>query len=92
VTRGPFNVTTRVGGQVVAWREPVDDPFIRHTVFVGPRDLLRALFRRVLVVEILVDGDREIVDAVLELAGKAKPAVPAACSRGPGSRPMADRR
>jgi hypothetical protein len=68
-----YNVTTRVAGEVIGWREPVDDPFIRHTVYVGWRDLLRALRRRVLVVEVLVDADRDTINAVMDLGRQRQP-------------------
>lgn len=66
---GPaYSIRTSVNGVPL---EPsprkLDDPFVRHTVTVDWRDLLRSLFRRRLVVEILIDGDRERMDDVLEL-------------------------
>jgi hypothetical protein len=83
-----YNVTTRVAGEVIGFREPVDDPFIRHTVYVGWRDLLRALRRRVLVVEVLVDADRDTVNAVMSLGQQLEDG-PAARN---GGRPEASRR
>jgi hypothetical protein len=46
---------------------PIPDPFIRTTVYPsGWRNALRVLFRRY-EVEVLVGGDRERVEAVMEL-------------------------
>lgn len=65
---GPqYHVTYRLDGQVLEWQAPIDDPFGRFTVHVGWRDLLRALLRRRMTVEVLVGGDREVVNDVLEL-------------------------
>jgi len=61
-----FTVETRIAGRhlnVVTTR----DPFVNHRVTLGWRDLLRGLLRRRLVVEVLVGGDPEIVDDVMEL-------------------------
>jgi len=67
---GPrYHVTTRINGHVLEWQKRVDDPFVRQRVTVGWPDLLRSLFRRRLVVEILVDGDPDVVNDVLELDG-----------------------
>lgn len=46
---------------------PLHDPFVRHTVTVGWPDLLRALLRRRLVVEVTVGADTELMNDVLEL-------------------------
>ena len=63
-----YHVTTWIGDHAIAFREPVDDPFVRTTVRVGWPDMLRALIRRRhLVVTVLIDGDRDIVNDVLEL-------------------------
>lgn len=66
---GPrYHVTTRVNGQTVQFQHRIEDPFVRQTVTVGWRDILRSLLhRRSLVVEVLVDGDREVIDAVIAL-------------------------
>lgn len=65
---GPrYHVTTWVGGRVVEWEHRVDDPFVRQTVTVGWRDLLRSLLRRELVVEVSVGADRDVIEDVLEL-------------------------
>lgn len=67
---GPrYYVTSTVNDQPVAWMQKIDDPFVRHTVHVHWTDLLRALIRGRLKVEVLVGGDRDIVDDVLELDG-----------------------
>ena len=56
-----YHVTTGVAGRTITFQHRVDDPFIAHRVTVGWRDLLRGLLRRRLVVEVMVDGDRDIV-------------------------------
>lgn len=66
-TGDPYHVTSKVDGHVITWRERVPDPFVRTTVTVALRDLLCGLLRGHLTVEVLVSGDPEVVDAVLEL-------------------------
>ncbi len=46
---------------------PVSDPFIHHCVTIGWPDLLRGLLRRRIEVVVIVGGDSEIVEDVLEL-------------------------
>lgn len=65
-TGPPFTVETRLNGQRLSY-ERIFDPFIATRVTVGWRDLLRGLLRRRLEVEVLVGGDREIVEDVSEL-------------------------
>lgn len=66
---GPrYHVTTRINGRTLTFQEPAPDPFARTTVVVSWRDALRGLLLRGrLVVEVLVGGDRSIVNDVLEL-------------------------
>ena len=65
---GPrYHVTTRLDDRTVAFQVPTDDPFVRQTVTVGWPDLLRALFRRRLVVTVIVGGDCDIIEDVSEL-------------------------
>jgi hypothetical protein len=65
---GPrYHVTTRIDDRTVAFRRPLGDPFARHTVRLGWRDLLRGLLRRGLTVTVLIGGDAGIVNDVLEL-------------------------
>lgn len=67
---GPrFHVTYRVGTKTIEFQRPIEDPFVRGTVVVGWRDLLRGLLRRHLEVTMIVGGDRDIVDDVMELDG-----------------------
>lgn len=67
---GPrYHVTTRIDDHTVEFRKPLDDPFVRHTVHLGWRHLLRGILRRRLAITVLVDGDPEIVNDVLELDG-----------------------
>lgn len=61
-----FTVDTWVGDRRVSSGR-VSDPFIHTKVTVGWRDLLRGLLRRTLVVTVVVGGDREIVEDVIEL-------------------------
>jgi hypothetical protein len=69
---GPrYHVTYRVGGKVIEWEKRLDDPFGRFTVHLGWRDLLRGLVRRSLAVEVLIGGDPEVVNDVLELDDNA---------------------
>jgi hypothetical protein len=62
-----YHVTTRVAGQTITFQHPIDDPFIAHRITIGWPDLLRGLLHRQLVIDVLVDGDRDIVNAVMNL-------------------------
>lgn len=65
---GPrYHVTTKIDGHPLDFMAPIDDPFVRQTVTIGWRDLLRGLLRRRLVVEVSVGGDHDIVEDVFEL-------------------------
>jgi hypothetical protein len=66
---GPrYWVTTTVDGKPLSFRTPIEDPFVRQTVAVGWRDLLRnVLRRRSLVVEVTVGAGIEAMHDVLEL-------------------------
>jgi hypothetical protein len=65
---GPrYHVTTRINDRTIGFEKPITDPFVRQTVHVGTRDLLRSLFRRRLEVVVIVGGDRDVVEDVLEL-------------------------
>jgi hypothetical protein len=65
---GPrFHVTTRIDDRTIGFHQPIPDPFVRQTVRVGWPDLLRGLLLRRLTVEVIVDGDRDVVNDVLEL-------------------------
>ncbi|MGN9802051.1 hypothetical protein [Micromonospora sp. L32] len=69
---GPrYWVTSTIDGQAVAFRVRIADPFVRHTVRVGLRDLLRGLLRGRLTVEVTVGGDTEVMRDVLELDEQA---------------------
>jgi len=67
VTGPRYWVTTEVDGKTIAFREPIDDPFVRCAVRVSLLALLRGLFRRQLFVTVVVGGDREVMNDVLEL-------------------------
>lgn len=63
-----FHVTTRVGARTVAFQRRVPDPFVRVAVSVGVWDALRALLRfRPVEVTVVVSGDTDVVNDVLEL-------------------------
>ena len=66
---GPqYWVTSEVGDRTVCFRQHVADPFVRHTVHIGLWDVLRELLRRRrVVVTVVVGGERDRVDDVLEL-------------------------
>jgi hypothetical protein len=68
---GPqYWVTSEIGDRTVCFRQPADDPFVRHTVTVGLWDAVRELLRRRRVeVTVLVGATRDRVDDVLELDG-----------------------
>jgi len=69
---GPrYHVTTWLNGRVITWEHRVDDPFVRQTVTVGWRDLLRSLLRRELIVKVSVGADRDVMEDVLELDANA---------------------
>jgi hypothetical protein len=69
---GPrYHVTTTVDDRPVTWRESITDPFVRHTVTLGWRDLLRGVLRRRLTVIVTVGADNDMVDDVLELDANA---------------------
>jgi hypothetical protein len=63
-----YHVTVRLDDQTITFQRPMPDPFVRQTVMVGWRDLLRALFRfKPLAVTVIVGGDIERINDVLEL-------------------------
>lgn len=65
---GPrYWVTSTIDGRPVVFHQPIQDPFVRHTVHLGWRDLLRGLLRRRLTVEVTVGADGQLMDDVLEL-------------------------
>jgi hypothetical protein len=67
-TTGPrYHVTDQIGDRTLTFQRPIDDPFVRHTIHIGWRDLLRGLLRRKLDVTVIVGGDPEIMYDVLEL-------------------------
>lgn len=61
-----FTLDTYVGDRRVS-HERIPDPFVNTRITVGWRDLLRGLLRRRLVVNVVVGGDGEVVEDVLEL-------------------------
>lgn len=68
---GPrYHVTTTINDHVEQFRKPVNDPFVRHTITIGWRGLLRGLWQRRLAVEVTVGADIELMNDVLELDGQ----------------------
>lgn len=61
-----FTVETVINGRPLGIT-PTRDPFVNHRVVVGWRDLVVSLLRRRLEVVVIVGGDPEIVDDVMEL-------------------------
>jgi hypothetical protein len=69
---GPrYYVTTTVDDRVIGkFMQPISDPFVHQTVRISWRDLLRAALRcREIKIDVVVGGDKDIVDDVLELDG-----------------------
>lgn len=66
-TGARYHVTTRIDDETIDFQHRVSDPFVRQTVTIGWRHLLRGLLRGRLVVEVIVSGDRDVVNDVLEL-------------------------
>lgn len=65
---GPrYFVTYRIDGRTITSRKRIEDPFIRGTLYVSWWDRLKSLLRRDMVVQVLVDGDPDVVEDVLEL-------------------------
>lgn len=66
---GPrYHVTSRVGDRTVAFQRPIPDPFVSTTVRIGWRHIARFLLRRERpYVTVLVGGDRDVIEDVLEL-------------------------
>lgn len=65
---GPrYYVTTQIDDRTIEFQKPIADPFVRQTVHIGTRDLLRGLLRRHLTVVVNVGGDRDVVEDVMEL-------------------------
>jgi hypothetical protein len=66
---GPrYHVSVRLNGKTLLFQRPVDDPFVSQKVTITWAGLIRSALRfRPLVAEILVGGDREAVNDVLEL-------------------------
>lgn len=66
-TGSRYHVTTRLGDRTIEFQKPLTDPFVRHTVHVGWRDLMKGLLRRRLSVTVLIGADTDLMDDVLEL-------------------------
>jgi hypothetical protein len=62
-----YHVTTFVDDRVISWRTPIADPFVRQTVRVHWRDLLRGLRKGGLKVEVQVFADIDVINDVMEL-------------------------
>jgi len=62
-----FNVETRINGQAIR-NQIIPDPFVRTTIRLAFWDVVKAfLFERKLHIEVLVNGDEDIVEDVMEL-------------------------
>ncbi|GAA3878495.1 hypothetical protein GCM10022243_49010 [Saccharothrix violaceirubra] len=65
---GPrYRVTYQLDDRTITFREPIADPFGRFTLRVSWWDRFKSLLRRDMAVTVLVDGDPEVMDDVLEL-------------------------
>lgn len=65
---GPrFHVTTRLGKRTLGFHHPIADPFVRQVVHIAWWDRLKSLLRRDFTVEVVVSGDPQIIDDVLDL-------------------------
>ena len=64
-----YYVTTWFDGKMVAWREPIPDPFIYHRIEtkLGWRDRLRVLLNGTVLTEVTVDAAPEVVSGVMRL-------------------------
>src|SRR5690606_19933670 len=63
-----FNVTTRVGRDLIEFQTPLPDPFIRHTIVVSWMDLLKGLLRRGLRIEMTIGADKETIGRTMQIA------------------------
>lgn len=67
-----YHVTTTINNRVIGtFRERIADPFVRQTVTVTWLDLLHGLLRGRVVVEVMVGGDPDVMNDVLELDANA---------------------
>lgn len=74
---GPrYHVTYKLNGEVITWRERLDDPFVRAVLKVSWLDRLKSLLRREMEVEVLVDADPEVIEDVMELDSNYLASVP----------------
>lgn len=65
---GPrYWITTEVDGKTLAFRTPIDSPFVRINVTVTWWARLRGLFRRQMLVTCVIGADTELMNDVLEL-------------------------
>lgn len=62
-----YFITTKLAGRTITDRRPLADPFVRHTVYVGWWDLLRALLRGRLIVRVDLEADDATVFRVMNL-------------------------
>ena len=64
-----YTISTFVDGKTIGYEKEIGDPFVRHLVVIGWRDLLRGLFKGELEVKVVVSGDPE---AVMHVMSKIK--------------------
>lgn len=64
-----FHITTRVDGKTTTFRQPIADPFVRHTVTVEswPISWLPWLLRQRHVVEVIVDADKDTMRGIFQV-------------------------
>lgn len=62
-----YTIHTSVDGRSLGTRK-IDNPFIVSETVVGRRDLFRALIRGNLVVRVVINADRAMVYAVMQLS------------------------
>lgn len=60
-----YDISTFVGGKTIEFMKDIPDPFVRHVIYIGWKDLLRGLWRRGLEVQITVSGDKEAIQKVM---------------------------
>jgi hypothetical protein len=73
-----YTISTTVNGEVIDYEAPLTDPFVRHTVHIDLRDLLRWLprllwRRQPLDVVVRVSGDSAIIQDVIGLDANYNP-------------------
>lgn len=60
-----YNISTFVGGKTIEFMKDIPDPFVRHIIHIGWKDLLWGIWKRGLEVQITVNGDEEAIRKVM---------------------------